>query len=188
MTSARGFPPSRWAAPASTERPRESTARSPPAGLTSSSKSSRTSSGGVASTARSAGFEPTRRACAAAVAGSASASRTAARLQRLRQDELEEIRPGRREPAPAVESGGTLVLRLDDDLQTRRTGRDRVALRPVEQLATDPLFLVSRMHAELFDAEGGIGFLDRDVAGRLALQLGDEDGIRRSVSSVRRSS
>src|SRR5581483_9820641 len=120
---------------------------------------------GVASTAPSAGFEPTRRACAAALAGRASARRTATRLQSLRQDELEKLRTDRSEPAPAVESGGALVPHLDDDLQTGRAGRDRIALRPVEQLATDPLFLVSRMHAELFDAEGGIGFLDRDEAG-----------------------
>src|SRR5581483_2529372 len=51
------------------------------------------------------------------------------------------------------------------------------ALRPVQQLTADSLLLVSRVHAELFDAEAGIGFLECDVARRLALELRHEDGI-----------
>ena len=141
-----------------------------------------TSCGGVASTAPSAGFEPTSRAWAEAAAGKASAARTDDEATGLRKDELEQVRPGRDEAAAAVEGLGAVVPALDDDLEPLRAVRDRVALGPLEQLLADALLLVSRMHTELFDPKRGSGFLDRDVAGGLPGQLGDEDGIPRRGS------
>src|SRR5205823_6116542 len=98
-------------------------------------------------------------------------------LLHLREDEREQIRPHRGEPAAAVERLGAIVPALDHDLQPARPGRDRVALRPLEQRPADALVLVHGMDAELLDAKDPVVFLDRDVPSRLAGQLGHEDGI-----------
>ena len=131
--------------------PWESTTRSPPAGRISSSKSSLTSCGGVASTAPSAGFEPTSRAWAEAAAGKASAVRRTTRLLALRKDELEQIRPGRDEATAAVEGLGAVVPTLDDDLEPARAVRNRVSLGPLEQLLADASFCREPGVADLFD-------------------------------------
>ena len=110
--------------------------------------------GAVASTAPSAGFEPTSRACADAAAGRASAS----------EDDGEATEPAagraRADPARRGRSRGRGRTRRRGRSRSRRRSRaasaptrDRVALGPVEQLAADALLLVGRVHTELFDAE-----------------------------------
>jgi hypothetical protein len=105
----------------------------------------------VASTAPSAGFEPTSRAWAEAAAGKASAVRRTTRLLALRKDELEQIRPGRDEATAAVEGLGAVVPTLDDDLEPARAVRNRVSLGPLEQLLADASFCREPGVADLFD-------------------------------------
>ena len=81
----------------------------------------------------------------------------------LRKDESSRSGPGRREALVAVERGRNVVSGFDDDLEPRDARRDRVALRPVDQLAANPFLVVGGVHTELFDAQGGAGLLERDV-------------------------
>src|SRR5207247_2314866 len=107
----------------------------------------------------------------------ATSARANLSLGCVREDEDVEVGSGRSEPPASVEGEGTLVAGLDDDLEPLGTAGDRIALRPLEQLPTDPFCLVSRMHTELFDPEAIPGFLEGNVARGLAAELGDEDRV-----------
>ena len=94
-----------------------------------------------------------------------------------RQHELEQIFSRLHEPAATIEGRRPPIGARDNDLQRESALRDGESLRELEQLAPDALRLVLGADEELVDADGVARTLERDVAGRVALELRDEDGL-----------